>query len=664
MQRSDVSRFELEDEFVLPYFDTPVAWGPVGYVTYKRTYARPLDSTPQRIRALADLVGIRGTEEWPLTVTRVIEGMYSSQKKHCERYKLPWSEKKAQRSAKEAFDRLFNFKWLPPGRGLWMMGTDYVEQNGGAALNNCAFISTADLSNGSFDDPFTFCMDMSMLGVGVGFDTLGAGKVVIQHPSRSGHYTVSDSREGWVDLIRSCLNAYAGCGSFPSTVDYSQVRPAGTLIRSFGGTSSGPEPLERLVNDIQTILDPLVGQSITTTAIVDLFNAIGYCVVSGNVRRSAEIALGPATDEFLSLKDPDGNRLGPWSWCSNNSVVDPWGYTDIAKRIAKNGEPGIFWLNNARRFGRMKDEENWDDERASGTNPCSEQTLESRELCCLVETFPSLHESARDYYRTLKFAYLYAKTVTCIPTHDSHTNAVMLRNRRIGCSQSGITEAIAKFGARAYFQVCDQGYGWVEHYDEVYSDWLCIPRSIKVTSVKPSGSVSKLPGVSEGIHFPISEYYWQVIRFASDSPYLPELRRCGYRVVETNEPNTTAVYFPCKVRSFSKSRSQATMWEQLELTAQMQYWWADNQVSSTVTFSPSEASDIATALSMYEPRLKGISMLPLLDHGYEHAPQQKMTKKEYELAVANLKPLDFSTGVEHEITDEYCDGDSCLVEFD
>lgn len=659
-----LKKFQLDDDFVLSYSCVDVRWGPVGYITYKRTYARPYSSTPARIRYLADHLGLPrdGSEEWWLTCARVIEGMYTWQRRHCEKYNLPWDETKAQRSAQEAYDRLFNFKWLPPGRGLWMMGTDYVEQQGGAALNNCAFISTKDI-NRDFADPFAFCMDMSMLGVGVGFDTLGATNVSIQHPATAGTFVVEDSREGWVALLVKILSAYAGIGTAPTTIDYSQIREAGTPIKSFGGTSSGAEPLKELVNDIKAILDPLVGQAITTTAIVDLFNCIGYCVVSGNVRRSAEIALGPATDEFLSLKEA-GNGRDAWAWCSNNSVVDPEDYTQIAARIATNGEPGIFWLQNARAYGRMKDEISWDDERASGTNPCSEQTLESRELCCLVETFPSLHENEADFIRTIKFAYLYAKTVTCIPTHDPRTNAVMLRNRRIGCSQSGITEAIAKFGARRYFNLCDKGYDWVEHYDDVYSDWLCVPRSIKLTSVKPSGSVSKLPGVAEGIHYPISQYYWQVIRFASDSPYLSALRRANYNCIElTNEPNTTAVYFPCKVRCFSKARGDVSMWEQLELTAQLQYWWADNQVSSTVTFKASEAGDIPTALSMYETRLKGISMLPLDDHKYEHAPQQVMTKAEYEVAVAKLKPLKLE-GETHEVTDEYCDGDSCLVEYD
>jgi hypothetical protein len=309
----------------------------------------------------------------------------------------------------------------------------------------------------------------------------------------------------------------------------------------------------------------------------------------------------------------------------------------------------------------MSEYPNWDDELALGTNPCAEQTLEHKELCCLVETFPSKHKDYLDYQRTLKFAYLYAKTVTTIPTHDFSVNAVMLKNRRIGCSQSGITEAVAKFGLNEYLDLfCELGYHVIEHYDTIYSDWLCIPGSIKLTSVKPSGTVSKLPGVSEGIHFPISEYYWQVIRFADDSPYLAPLRAAGYNMwTILHEPNTTAVYFPCKVEHFWKARSEVSMWEQLELAAKLQSVWADNQVSVTVTFKESEAHDIASALEHYSTRLKSVSMLPLDTHGYDHAPQQPMTEDEYIYAISRLQPLELTGG--NEALDKFCDGGICTV---
>ena len=145
-------------------------------------------------------------------------------------------------------------------------------------------------------------------------------------------------------------------------------------------------------------------------------NVIGRCVVAGNIRRSAEIAFGEAADqEFIDLKNYDKNpeRMN-YGWVSNNSIFADVGqdYSEIASRIAKNGEPGLAWLENMRKYGRMMDPPNNKDIRAAGGNPCLEQTLESFEMCCLVETFPDNHETIEEFKETLELAFLYAKTVT------------------------------------------------------------------------------------------------------------------------------------------------------------------------------------------------------------------------------------------------------------
>jgi len=298
-----------------------------------------------------------------------------------------------------------------------------------------------------------------------------------------------------------------------------------------------------------------------------------------------------------------------------------------------------------------------------GANPCVEQSLESFELCNLVETFPSRHASYEEYEKTLKMAYLYAKTVTLIPTHDERTNAVMMRNRRIGCSQSGIVQAFQRHGRREIFQWCDRGYKYVTDLDRIYSRWLCVPESIKKTSIKPSGTISLLPGVTPGIHYPQSQYYFRVIRFASDSPLVPKLERAGYKCVNLDpkkEPNTTAVYFAVKEDYFDRSKSDVSLWEQLENAAQYQAWWADNQVSCTVTFKEHEKQYIPYALQLYETRLKGISFLPLKSHGYEHAPYQEITEEEYKKYVSGLKRLNLS-GTVNEVIDKFCDGGACEI---
>jgi ribonucleoside-triphosphate reductase (thioredoxin) len=647
----DEQRFALWPRFLEDYKSKDPDWGPLGFVTFKRTYARPLEN------------GL--SEEWWQTVKRVVEGVYTVHKWHCSKLNLPWSEKKAQYSAQEMFRLVFDMKFLPPGRGLWAMGTSYIEKNGGAPLNNCAFVSSAHIDE-AFAAPFCFLMDMSMLGVGVGGDTEGAGRVVIQTPIRSDEVVViADDREGWVETVRRTLEAYAGEATMP-TFDYSGIRPAGEPIKGFGGIAAGPGPLMRCVDEIKKILGPLQGQPITSTAIVDLFNVIGVCVVSGNVRRSAEVMLGRPTDtEFLQVKDPErhAEALMSHRWASNNSIFAEIGmdYEYPAELTARNGEPGYLWLETMRGFGRLKDPKNNKDRRAVGANPCLEQTLENFELCCLVETFPSRHATYEEYQRTLKFAYLYAKTVTLIPTHNKQTNRVMMRNRRIGCSQSGIVQSMARHGRRRHLTWCDNGYAYLQGLDEQYSEWLAVPRSIKMTSVKPSGTVSLLPGVTPGIHYEHSEFYYRTMRIAKTSTLAGPLRAAGYRIEEdAYDPTGYVVYFPVKAEFFDRAKADVTIWEQLENAAAMQHYWADNQVSITVTFKPEEAKDIRRALECYESRLKSVSFLPLKEHGYTQAPYITITQEEYEGAVSGLRSMRLASNT-HEAVDAYCDGDRCVV---
>ena len=151
------------------------------------------------------------------------------------------------------------------------------------------------------------------------------------------------------------------------------------------------------------------------------------------------------------------------------------------------------------------------------TANCGEQSLESFELCCLVETFPSRHDSYEEFEETLKYAYLYAKSVTLVNTHWNESNAVMGKNRRIGTSQTGIIDAFAKHGRRSVLEWSDKGYNFLRELDEKYSDFFCVPQSIKITTVKPSGTVSLLAGVSPGIHYPHAEYYIRRIRISNKS---------------------------------------------------------------------------------------------------------------------------------------------------
>lgn len=630
---------------MLSYITKKPPWGPVGEITYKRTYARE-------------------GEDWYQTCARVVNGCYTLQEKHCKEAGRPWDASQAQHSARQMYDLIYNMKFLPPGRGLRNMGTSIVSKTG-ASLNNCGFVSTED-------DPFdSFCwaMDMLMLGVGVGFDTLGAGfKISPPRTGASRVHVVADSREGWTSALRDLLHQYSSNKTgYSLDFDYSQVRPRGSPITGFGGVASGPTPLIEMLNSVRELLyKRACGLGYLTSAdINDIMALVGRCVVSGGVRRSAEIAFGESTDSaFMQLK----NRLkfpvqcDQYRWAANHSIKCNKG--DDYGRILANtdgvAELGIFWLDNARFYGRMGRRANNDDMRAAGCNPCAEQTLEHKELCCLVEVFPSRINSFYEFQKVLKYAYLYAKTVTTAEIHDPVTQEIVKRNRRIGCSLTGIQQSITKLGNSVFYSWCSRGYKYLKQLDERYSEWLHVPRSIKITSVKPSGTVSKLPGVSSGIHFPVSEYYFQVIRFASNSPYISALQQSGYRCVDLapNEPNTTAVYFPVREEDYQRSEKDVSIWEQAEHAAKLQHYWADNQVSITVKYKPEERSQLANLLRMYEDRLKAISFFPSEDHGFDHAPWQPIDSEQYLAYKDNLKPITYTKSV-HDADDEFCSGGIC-----
>lgn len=667
--------FHLPDEFISEYATRQPNWGfpigggnTLGELTYLTKYSRRKDD---------------GTKErWHETCKRVIEGYYSILKDHCQENRTPWNEYKAQKAAQDAYDRLWSFKWTPPGRGLWMMGTEFVNGNrNSAALQNCAFISTEKLSTHSANAatlPFVRLMEMSMLGVGVGFDTKGAGNIEIQEPTDAfSSYVIPDSREGWCESVEMLLESYFFKNRPQVLFDYSEIRPAGEPIKGFGGTAAGPGPLKALHASIRSLFDGRAGERITSSDIVDIQNMIGKCVVAGNVRRSAEIAIGFADDEeFLDLKDWEKNpeRMGAngWGFTSNNSIFAEVGgnYDHVVERIQNNGEPGFLWLDLCRSHGRLIDAPNNKDYRAAGTNPCGEQTLESFECCTLVETFPHHHDDLDDYKRTLKHAYLYGKAVTLLATHWPETNEIMQRNRRIGCSVSGVAQFVEERSWPELKRWLDEGYETVQSRDRQYSEWLGIRESIKTTSVKPSGTVSLLAGATPGIHWPTAaETYIRRMRFATNDPLVPILRDAGYHVEEdVMDPEHTLVVELPTVGPEVRTEKDVTIWEKAELAALTQRYWADNQVSVTVTFQEHEKDQIPALLHSKDGMLKSLSLLPLLDGGaYKQMPYESISPEKQAEMTKKVRPMEWDVlydGAANDAEGErFCSNDVCEIKL-
>ena len=668
--------FRLAEDFVSTYKDKKppfgyqdVAGNSVGEITFLRTYSRKKND---------------GTKEtWAEVCERVINGMYSLQKDWAKSSRLPWSDAKAAASAKEAYDRLFNLKWTPPGRGLWVMGTEIVnEQRNSAALQNCAFVSTNEMTKNNPAKPFAFLMEASMLGVGVGFDDKGADKgFEIFAPNAPQTYDIPDTREGWAESTSALINSFLKADQPNWDFNYDQIRPYGAPIKTFGGTAAGHEPLLKLHNQIRGLFLGRSGEKLTRKDIADIGNMIGVCVVSGNVRRSAELLIGRIDDEdFLNLKNadrfPERNSYDPeapgWAWMSNNSVEVSVGtdFEPIVDGIVRNGEPGVIWMDVSKAYGRLADAPNNKDHRIMGYNPCAEQSLESFEMCTLVETYLNRHDSLEDFKRTLKFAYLYAKTVTLLPTHWEETNAIMQRNRRIGTSVSGVANFADNKGHHILRQWMNEGYAVVKGYDQTYSEWLGVRESIKMTTVKPSGTVSILAGESPGVHWTAGgKFFLRAIRFGNNDPMLPLFKMANYTVEPASEsPDTTSVvFFPIKTDA-KRSEKDVSVFEKMALASTAQRYWSDNSVSVTITFdTETESDNIGTVLRMYDGQLKTVSFLPMGNHVYPQMPYTQITEEEYDKYRLNLFPIDFA-GVYgglaiDAIGEAYCTTDACEIKL-
>lgn len=374
----DFLSFRLPQSFLDGYKSKKPNWGfdigggnSLAELTYIAKYSRIKDDGTK--------------EQWWETCARCVEGEYSILKDWCKQARTPWNEFKAQKSAQEAYDMMFHFKWTPPGRGLANMGTRMVhEEQNNASLNNCASISTEKLSAHSAYEatmPFTRLMEMSMHGVGVGFDTRGAGKLLIHEPLADEEtlYVIGDTREEWAKSVGLLLETYFFRNRPTIRFDYSQIRPAGAPLKRFGGTASGPEPLRKLHTGIRKMFDGRAGTKITSRDIVDIMNQIGKAVVAGGARRSALIALGdPNDDDYVNLKNwelPENKeRTGPdgWSWTSNNSIFANNGdnLSHLVDKIAVNGEPGVIYLDVMQKYGRLEDPPTNKDYRANLCNPC------------------------------------------------------------------------------------------------------------------------------------------------------------------------------------------------------------------------------------------------------------------------------------------------------
>jgi ribonucleoside-triphosphate reductase len=285
-----------------------------------------------------------------------------------------------------------------------------------------------------------------------------------------------------------------------------------------------------------------------------------------------------------------------------------------------------------------------------------------------VENFISRHDTLEDFHKTLKISYLYAKSVTLLPTHWPETNAIMQRNRRIGCSVSGLAHFAESRGWTDLRSWLDSGYDYIQMLDNKYSEWLGCRSSIKTTSIKPSGTVSLLFGVTPGVHWPTADVYIRRMRLASNDPLIEALSEAGYHTEpDVMDPkHSVVVEMPTKGPDVRTER-EVSMWEKAQLAILAQRYWADNQVSVTITFKSDEKDQIGPLLSSIDGQLKSVSMLPLLEVGgaYAQMPYEKIEEDEWDSKVRGVKRINWTEYYKGKALDaegeKFCSNDTCEI---
>lgn len=605
-------------------YNTP--FSTVGYITYKRTYARRLDETNPN----------SATEEFEDTMNRVIAATNNQ-------LNVGFTDDEKTRLRKY----LMELKGTVAGRFLWQLGTETVGRLGLASLQNCAFTVINEPVR-----PFTWAMDMLMLGSGVGYniqrknvDKLPEINIDFIRPTRvdssDADFIVPDSREGWVQLLGKTLKA-AFLSNSKTTFTYSTVlvRGKGSTIKGFGGTASGPEDLCWGIEKISEILEKRAGKKLRPVDALDIMNIIGAVVVAGNVRRSAQIAIGDPDDvEYLLAKRWDMGNIPSWRAMSNNSVV----CNDIKDLheyfwdgYEGKGEPyGFINLRLSRKMGRLGDT-NYPDPEVEGYNPCAEQSLAAYETCCLAEIYLPNITSKEELVDVSKLLYRINKHSLSLPCHLDETADIVHKNMRMGIGITGVLQATEE--QKSWLTTT---YDELRAFDKEYSVLHGFPESIKLTTVKPSGTLSLLPGVTPGCHPAYAQYMIRRIRISADHSLVNVCREHGYPVEYqqnfdgSEDHSTVVVSFPFAYPEGTVLANEMTAISQLETVKWLQEVWSDNSVSCTVYYRKEELPEIKKYLTKnYKNNHKSLSFLLHSEHGFKQAPYEEITKEEYDALVA------------------------------
>ena len=653
----------ISEKFSNKYKGKQPNWGfnGLGYIVYKRTYAR--------------LKNDGKTEEWHETIRRCINGAQKIGANY------------SQEEAEQLFDLIFNLKCNFAGRMLWQLGTPTVDRFGANSLLNCWNVSMNSVRS------FLFLFENLMLGGGVGFSIrredihelprIKKDVNIIHKNTKDADFIVPDSREGWIRLLERVLEAFFVKGK---SFNYSTIliRGAGERIGGFGGIASGPQILIDGIEKINKIFQQREGKKLRSIDVLDICNIIGGIVVSGNVRRSAQIAIGDPDDYlFLRAKNWSLGNIPNWRAMSNNTIYAD-DFSHISNEIWNNGymldpetgfakgEPyGFFNLPLSQKFGRlqdgpMKDSNLYptDEDNVVGTNPCGEISLASYECCNLSELYLNNITSKEELILCAKLLYKTQKAIAALPFIHEETNKIVHKNMRLGLGVTGICQSLDKI------EWLDTCYKELRKFDKEWSKERGWNRSIKLTTIKPSGTLSLLGGSTPGVHPAYSKYYIRRVRMASNDALVSYCRDLGYSVEYvvnfdgSENHDTVVVEFPCETPDGALFADDIGVIKQLEMVKKLQEVWSDNAVSVTAYYSEEELSDLKKWLSEnYENGIKSVSFLLRQKHGFKQAPYEEISKEVYETKKAKVKPvinINYNIGSDS-LEGIECEGGACPI---
>jgi hypothetical protein len=539
---------------------------------------------------------------------------------------------------------------------------------------------------------FLFLFENLMLGGGVGYSIrredvhelpkIKKSVTVIHEATKDADYIVPDKREGWVNLLSKVLDAFYVTGK---SFSYSTIliRGYGEPIKGFGGKASGPQILIDGIDKITKIFQAREGKKLRSIDVLDICNIIGSVVVAGNVRRSAEIALGDPDDIlYLRAKNWGSGNVPNWRAMSNNTIYAD-SYDHVLEEIWKNGyeinkdsgyangEPyGFFNLPLSQKFGRIKDgpiSNNsmypTDTDNCEMTNPCAEISLSNYECCNLSELYLNNITSKEELIDCAQLLYKTQKAIASLPFIHEETNRIVHKNMRLGLGVTGVCQSLHKL------DWLDDCYVALRKFDKDWSAKRGWSESIKLTTIKPSGTLSLLGGATPGVHPAFSQYYMRTVRMSSSDALVQTCKDMGYHVEflvnfdGTENRDTVVVYFPCKTPEGSILTKDMDVIKQLDMVKKLQTVWSDNAVSVTAYYKPEELDTLKTWLKdNYEHNVKSVSFLLFKDHGFKQAPYQEIDESAYLTASAKVKPLtSMSTGNTEMLDMAECAGGACPI---